>query len=266
MLQIKNLSVQIENKIILENISMNFELGKNYCVIGTNGSGKSSLAMTIMGHPKYVITNWELEMEDGEINKDNANKKTPTSKIQHSTFNISLKELDPHERAKLGIFVAFQHIPEIKGIKLFEFLKSIYDAKNESLTSFFAFKKIVDPLITELGIDREFLRRDLNVGFSGGERRKIEILQLKLLEPKYIFLDEIDSGLDVDAFKSVAKMMEKLNHKNNSFIIITHIFDILKHIPVDHVYVLEKGEIVKEWDQELIKKIKKEGFSQVNKK
>ncbi|HBB03749.1 TPA: hypothetical protein DCZ39_02470 [Patescibacteria group bacterium] len=128
-----------------------------------------------------------------------------------------------------------------------------------------SFKNLVKPIMEELIISMEFLRRDLNVGFSGGERRKIEILQLKLLEPKYIFLDEIDSGLDVDAFKSVVKMMAKLNHENNSFIIITHIFDILKHIPVDQVYVLEKGKIIKEGTQELIKKIKKEGFTDIAK-
>ena len=118
----------------------------------------------------------------------------------------------------------------------------------------------------DLAISMEFLRRDLNVGFSGGERRKIEILQLKLLEPTYIFLDEIDSGLDIDAFKSVAKMIAKLNTNKNSFIIITHIFDILKHIPVDKVYVLEKGKIIREGDQKLIEVIKKEGFIDIAKK
>lgn len=242
MLKITNLSVEVENKIIIDDISMNFELGKNYCIIGKNGSGKSSLAMTIMGHPKYIISSWDIL----------ADKK-------------SITKLDPHERAKLWIFVAFQHIPEIKGIKLFEFLKSIYDAKTETTTSFMSFKNIVKPIMEELSINMDFLRRDLNVGFSGGERRKIEILQLKLLEPKYIFLDEIDSGLDVDAFKSVVKMMAKLNHEKNSFIIITHIFDILKHIPVDQVYVLEKGKIIKEGTQELIEKIKKEGFTDIAK-
>lgn len=241
MLSVKNIIVQIDDKTILDNISMNFELGKNYCIIGKNWSGKSSLAMTIMGHPKYIIKDWELRIKDWK--KD-----------------INLAKLSPHERAKIWIFVAFQHIPEIKWIKLFEFLRSIYDAKNNTTTSFLAFKKIIEPLIQELDIDREFLRRDLNVGFSGGERRKIEILQLKLLQPKYIFLDEIDSGLDIDAFKSVVRMISDLNHSKNSFIIITHIFDIIEHIPVDHVYVLEYGKIIQEWDQKIIKKIKKEGF------
>ncbi len=240
MLTIKNLSVNIEDKIIVDNLSMNFEIGENYCVIGKNGSGKSSLAMTIMGHPKYIISYWDIIVD-----------------------NISITKLSPHERAKLWIFVAFQHIPEIKGIKLFEFLKSIYDAKNESTTSFLNFKKVIEPYMKELEIPMEFLRRDLNVGFSGGERRKIEIVQLKLLAPKYIFLDEIDSGLDVDAFKSVVKMIAKLNHKSNTFIIITHIFDILKHIPVDHVYVLEQGKIVQEGNQDIIKKIKEEWFNDI---
>ena len=240
MLTIKNLSVNIEDKIIVDNLSMNFEIGENYCVIGKNGSGKSSLAMTIMGHPKYIISYWDIIVD-----------------------NISITKLSPHERAKLWIFVAFQHIPEIKGIKLFEFLKSIYDAKNESTTSFLNFKKVIEPYMKEMEIPMEFLRRDLNVGFSGGERRKIEIVQLKLLAPKYIFLDEIDSGLDVDAFKSVVKMIAKLNHKSNTFIIITHIFDILKHIPVDHVYVLEQGKIVQEGNQDIIKKIKEEWFNDI---
>jgi len=210
MLSIKNLSVQVEKKTILDTISMDFELGKNYCIIGKNGSGKSSLAMAVMGHPKYQITNWKLQITNHITWKQKDN-------LQPATCN--LQPLNPYERAKLWIFVAFQHIPEIKGIKLFEFLKSIYDAKNETATSFLAFKKIIEPIMNELWVSMEFLRRDLNVGFSGGERRKIEIVQLKLLQPTYIFLDEIDSGLDIDAFKSVVKMMGKLNHKENSFII-----------------------------------------------
>ncbi|MFA7298288.1 MAG: Fe-S cluster assembly ATPase SufC [Candidatus Absconditabacterales bacterium] len=259
MLSIKNISVEVDKKMILDTISMDFDLGKNYCLIGKNGSGKSSLAMVIMGHPKYQITNGELRITNGK-------NESTTGNMQPATGNIDLKKLNPHERAKLGIFVAFQHIPEIKGIKLFEFLRSIYDAQNETTTSFLAFKNIIKPLMDELTINTEFLRRDLNVGFSGGERRKIEILQLKLLKPTYIFLDEIDSGLDVDAFKSVVEMMAKLNHEKNSFIIITHIFDILKYIPVDHVYVLEQGKIIKEGDQKLIEVIKKEGFIDIEKK
>jgi len=130
-------------------------------------------------------------------------------------------------------------------VKVFEFMKSIYDTKNNKTTSFLEFKKIIEPLLTELAIDKEFLRRDLNVGFSGGERRKMEILQIKLLEPRFIFLDEVDSGLDVDAFTTIMKHISTLNQKKNSFIIITHIFKIIEHLPIDTVYVMQDGEVIK---------------------
>lgn len=241
MLSIKNLSVTISDKEILKDISLNFKPGKNYCILGKNGSGKSSLAMTIMWNPKYSIESWVLSIEKKNIN-----------------------DLTPNERAKLGIFLAFQHIPEIKGVKVFEFLRSIYDAKHGTTTSFLAFKKIIEPMITELNMDKEFLRRDLNVWFSGGERRMLEILQLKLLEPKYIFLDEIDSGLDIDAIASTAKILWKINNKKNCLIFITHVFKIIEHIDIDEVFVLEKWTLKTKWDQKLIEKIKKDGFGSKN--
>ena len=242
MLILNNLSVSVQWKQVLNKVSMQFSPWKNYAIIGPNGSGKSSLAMTIMGNPKYSVQSGECRVQSGKT-------------------SIDLLKLAPHERAKLWVFLAFQHIPEIKWVKVFEFLRSVYDAKNGTTTSFLQFKKIVEPLLAEIKLDKDFLRREVNVGFSGGERRKLEILQLKLLQPTYIFLDEIDSGLDVDAFKSVVKMIAKFNHENNTFIIITHIFDILKYIPIDHVYVLEQGKIIKEGDQKLIEVIKKEGFT-----
>jgi Fe-S cluster assembly ATP-binding protein len=181
MLSIQKLSLRVEENDILDAVSLDLETGKNYCILGKNGSGKSSLAAAVMGHPSYEVTGGDILL-DGE----------------------SLLDMEPHERAKAGIFLAFQNIPEIKGVKLFEFLRTIYNAKHDADLRFVQFKKFILPLMDELSIDPEFLWRDLNVGFSGGERRKIEILQLKLLEPRYIILDEVDSGLDVDAFRSVA--------------------------------------------------------------
>ena len=158
----------------------------------------------------------------------------------------SIKDLSPAERAHLGIFLAFQKIPEIKGVKLFEFLRVMYNARWEKKESFVSFKRLVLPYLEELDINKEFLRREVNVGFSGGERRKIEILQLKLLQPRYIFLDEVDSGLDVDALKSVAGALSTLNSVENSFIIITHTFGILEYFNIDRVFVMQEGKLVEQ--------------------
>lgn len=237
MLKINNLSAQVENKEILHSISFDFQSGKNYCILGKNGSGKSSLAMLITGNPKYEITDGTIEL-DGQV----------------------LNEMSPDERARAGIFLTFQNIPEIPGVKLFEFLKSIYDAKAETPTTFISFKKIIEPLMQELEIPKDFLRRDLNVGFSWGEKRKIEVLQIKLLNPKYIILDEIDSGLDVNAVRQVAELLETTNTPDNSFIIITHLFEMLQNLPLEQVLVLEKGVIKQVWGRELIEKVKKDGF------
>jgi len=238
MLEIKNIFIEVENKSILTGVSLEFELGKNYCILGKNGSGKSSLALSVMGHPKY-------EFKDGDLSLDWK----------------SIKNLKANERAKLGIFLAFQSIPEIKGIKLFEFLRTIYSEKLWKNITFLRFKKVIDPLLLELKIDREFLWRDLNVGFSWGERRKLEVLQIRLLNPKYIFLDEVDSGLDVDAFRSVANLLKSVDKMDNSFIVITHLFTILDYIDVDKVWVMEKGSIVKTWSRSLVEKIKKDWFN-----
>lgn len=237
MLKINNLSAQVENKEILHSISFDFQSGKNYCILGKNGSGKSSLAMLITGNPKYEITDGAIEL-DGQV----------------------LNEMSPDERARAGIFLTFQNIPEIPGVKLFEFLKSIYDAKAETPTTFISFKKIIEPLMQELEIPKDFLWRDLNVGFSWGEKRKIEVLQIKLLNPKYIILDEIDSGLDVNAVRQVAELLETTNTPDNSFIIITHLFEMLQNLPLEQVLVLEKGVIKQVWGRELIEKVKKDGF------
>ncbi len=237
MLSIKNLVVSVDEKRVIDDISMEFEKGRNYCLLWKNGSWKSSFALALMWHPKY-------EIQEGDMVLDWE----------------SLKELAPDVRAKMWIFLAFQTIPEIKGIKLFEFLRTIYSAKNGKQETFLSFKKIIEPLLQELHIDKEFLWRDLNVWFSGGERRKIEILQIRLLKPSIIILDEVDSWLDVDAFRAVASLMKEINSWENIFIVITHYFTILEYIPIDWVYVLEKWKIVSQGDTTIVEQIKLKGF------
>lgn len=246
MIQIENLYVHVWEKEILGGVSLSFEPWKNYCLLGKNGSGKSTLSSVLMGHPKYEVTS-------GNISIDWEN----------------LLDMEADERSQAGIFLSFQNIPEITGVKLSEYLRTIFNiakkSDDESFTELspFMFKRFIKPMLEELHIEDSFLERDLNVGFSGGEKRKIEILQMKLIGPKYIILDEIDSGLDLDAFKTVAKMLSELSSENNSIIIITHYFTILDYINVDKVFVMKQGKVVKEGGKELAEQIKENGFSEI---
>lgn len=246
MIQIKNLEVSAWEKEILKGVSLEFELGKNYCILWKNGSGKSTLSSVLMWHPKYEVTGGEILL-DGE----------------------DLVEMEPNERANAGIFLSFQNIPEIKGVKLSEYLRTIFNIAEKGRNpefqdiSPFLFKRFIKKYLEELHIDEVFLERDLNVWFSGGEKRKIEILQMKLIGPKYIILDEIDSGLDLDAFKTVAMMLQSLSSPENSIIIITHYFTILDYIPVDMVYLLRDGKVVKQGGKELADEIQEKGFGEI---
>lgn len=246
MIDIHDLHVSAGEKEILQGVSLTFELWKNYCILWKNGSGKSTLSSVLMGHPKYEVTSGSIS-----INGDD------------------LLEMEANERANAGIFLSFQNIPEIKGVKLSEYLRTIFNiskkSKDENFQDIspFVFKRFILPFLKELHIEESFLDRDLNVGFSGGEKRKIEILQMKLIGPKYIILDEIDSGLDLDAFKTVATLLQSLSSQENSIIIITHYFTILDSIDVDTVYVMRDGKVVKQGGKELAEEVKEKGFGNI---
>ncbi|USN58098.1 MAG: Fe-S cluster assembly ATPase SufC [Candidatus Peribacteria bacterium] len=257
-IQIQNLHVGVGDKEILQGVNLTFELGKNYCLLGKNGSGKSTLSSVLMGSPEY-------EVRGGSIEVYNPSQPSFPTKGRGDTV-IDIVSLSPEERSQYGIFLSFQHVPEILGIKLSEYLRTIYNIHLKQTQpevrelSPFIFKRFIVPYLEELHIDPVFLDRDLNVGFSGGEKRKIEILQMKLIGPKYIILDEIDSGLDIDAFKRVAELLKSINSESNSIIIITHYFTILEYVEVDEVYVLEKGKVVEHGGKEVIEKVKEGGY------
>ncbi|NCP76802.1 Fe-S cluster assembly ATPase SufC [Candidatus Gracilibacteria bacterium] len=242
MIQIQNLRVSVEGKEILRNIDISFETGKTYYLLGQNGSGKSSLALTLMGHPKYYV-------EEGIITIDGENLATMT----------------PDERSHKGLFLSLQNIPEVRGVRLGEYLRTIHNKHlsvgNKPLSPFLC-RRYLTTLTKELSIPDSFLDRDLNVGFSGGEKRKIEILQMKLLNPKYIILDEIESGLDIDAFRTVAELLARVKNPENTLIIITHNFRMTEFVKPDEVIILKTGEIVERGGAELVEKIGMEGFGE----
>ena len=243
MIKIKNLKAQVNSKKILKGVSLDFDIGKNYCLLWQNGSGKSTLSSILMWNPKYEVTEWTVKI-----------------------WKENLLELSPSYRSKAGLFLSFQNVPEISWIKLSEFLRTIYNIhlKNNKPEvkelSPFIFKRFVKKHLDELNIDEAFLNRDLNVWFSGWEKRKIEILQMKLINPKYIILDEIDSGLDLDAFRDVVKLLEWLNDETNTLIVITHYFKILDYIDMDKIYIMEDWMIIKEGGKELVDTIKSKGY------
>jgi len=245
MIEINDLKVWIWEKEILRGVSMNFEKWKNYCLLWKNWSWKSTISSFLMWNPKY-------ELISGNISIDWNN----------------LLEMEPEDRSKAWLFLSFQNVPEIKWIKLWEYLRIITNIslKNKDNTakdlSPFIFKRYIKQYLNDLNIDESFLDRDLNVWFSWWEKRKIEILQMKLIGPKYIILDEIDSWLDLDAFRSVASMLKELSNENNSLIIITHYFKILEYVDVDTVYVMKNWEIVKYWDKELASYISNNWFEE----
>lgn len=243
MIKINNLQVSVHKKEILKWVSLEFEIWKNYLLAWKNGSGKSTLCSFLMWHPKYEHVSGEVKL-DGE----------------------DLLSLSPEERSEKGLFLSFQNVPEIKGIRLSEYLRTIYNIHLKTISpetkelSPFVFKRFIRKILEELKIDGSFLERELNVWFSGWEKRKIEILQMKLVGPKYIILDEIDSGLDLDAFKTVSELLKSVSTNENSLIIITHHFKILDYIDVDTVYVLNDGGILKKWWKELVAEISENGF------
>ncbi|USN45054.1 MAG: Fe-S cluster assembly ATPase SufC [Candidatus Woesearchaeota archaeon] len=239
-LEVKNLHVTINDKTVIERLTMTLWQGKLHLLLGPNGSGKSTLAHAIMANPHYGVTgSIFLNGED-------------------------ITELDVSERAKKGIFLSFQHPTEVEGVSVFQFLRAAATALRGKEQRLLDFKKEVIRAADLLGYDHTFLQRPLNKGMSGGEKKKTELLQMIILKPSLAILDEIDSGLDVDSIKLIARSIEVLREENpqSCILLITHYENLLKYVRADHTHVLKNGLLVKEGDHTLAEQIQKEGFDE----
>lgn len=239
-LEVKDLHVNIKDKEILKGINLTLELGKVYALMGPNGSGKSTLANALMGNPNYIITKGQIILNGEDIT-----------------------EASPDKRAKLGLFLSFQYPSEIPGITIVNFLKEAYNAVKDEKVAILDFKKLLEKKAEQLDIKKEFLMRSLNEGFSGGEKKKTEILQMAALDPKISILDETDSGLDIDAIRVVAAGVNRLMNKNKTIFIITHYKRILNYIKPNKIFVMYQGRIVSEGDPELVDKLEAEGYGEL---
>ncbi|GGP14106.1 Fe-S cluster assembly ATPase SufC [Oceanobacillus neutriphilus] len=238
-LEVKNLHVSIEDKEILKGVDLTVKGGEFHAIMGPNGTGKSTLASAIMGHPKYEVTEGTITL-DGE----------------------DVLEMEVDERARAGLFLAMQYPSEISGVTTSDFLRSAINAKREEGDEIplMKFIKELDKDLDYLDIDQNMATRYLNEGFSGGEKKRNEILQLMQLKPDIAILDEIDSGLDIDALKVVSKGINKMRSDNFGCLIITHYQRLLNYITPDFVHVMMQGRVVKSGGPELAKRLEAEGY------
>jgi Fe-S cluster assembly ATP-binding protein len=241
MLEINDLRANVGEKEILKGISLSIGAGEVHAIMGPNGSGKSTLAQVLAGNPAFDVTGGTMLYEGRD-----------------------LRELAPEERAQAGIFLAFQYPIEIPGVSNAYFLRSAYNeirkARGEEEVDPMEFVGIVEEKLKLVDMNPDMLQRSVNTGFSGGEKKRNEILQLAVLEPKLAILDETDSGLDIDALRTVADGVNKLRDRNRSFIVVTHYQRLLNYIVPDHVHVLANGRIVKSGGKELALALEEKGY------
>ncbi len=245
LLSITDLSVRVAETDVVRGLSLEIGEGEVHAIMGPNGSGKSSLVSALMGHPAYEVTGGSVSFR-GE----------------------DLLEMEPHERAQSGLFLAFQYPKEISGVSLRSFLQAAYNAQmgardpENMERSPIKFKRLLEEEMQKLHMDPAFAERSLNKGFSGGEKKKAEILQMSLLKPVLSLLDETDSGLDVDALKIVSEGVNRLRSPSFSALLVTHYARILQYIQPDHVHVMVKGTIVKSGDAAFAEQLEGEGYTE----
>lgn len=237
-LSIKNLSVKVNESEIIHDISFAINPGEVHVLMGPNGSGKSTLANTLAGHPKYTVTTGTILLDDQDITTEK-----------------------PNIRAKAGLFLSMQHTPAIEGVSITQMLRMSKQALTGTQINPVTFHKELVEKAKVLGIESSSLSRSVNVGFSGGEKKRVELLQLAILDPKYVILDETDSGLDIDALKLVTETINVLKKQGKGVFVITHYTELLDAVDVDVVHVMMNGNIVRSGTKELVVEVKEKGYA-----
>jgi Fe-S cluster assembly ATP-binding protein len=241
-LEIRDLHASVEGKEILKGVELRVRQGETHALMGPNGSGKSTLAYTLMGHPKYQVNKGDI-LIDGE----------------------SLVGLTPDKRVKKGLFLAFQYPVAVQGVSMFSFLRAAYNAAHtqnpKEPPTIFEFKEAVAEKLKMLSMDESFLSRYLNEGFSGGEKKRAEILQMALMSPRFAVLDETDSGLDIDALRIVAEGINKVSGPQTGTLLITHYQRILKYVKPQFVHVMYQGKIIESGGEDLSRLLEEKGYT-----
>jgi len=238
-LKIENLSASIEDKEILRNLSLTIPKGEVHAIMGPNGSGKSTLAKVLSGHPDYKVTSGSVSLDDEEI-----------------------LGLEPDEISRLGLFLAFQYPMEVPGVSIANFIRAARNARladGEKVKAVDFYKELYQKM-DDLGMDRKFTSRSLNDGFSGGEKKRCEILQMSMLDPKYCILDETDSGLDIDALRVVSEGVNRMRNPDRGILVITHYQRLLEYIVPDYVHVMSEGKIIRTAGKELALELEERGY------
>jgi len=238
-LKIENLSASIEDKEILRNLSLTIPKGEVHAIMGPNGSGKSTLAKVLSGHPDYEVTGGSVSLDDEEI-----------------------LGLEPDEISRLGLFLAFQYPMEVPGVSIANFIRAARNARlaeGKKVKAVDFYKELYQKM-DDLGMDRKFTSRSLNDGFSGGEKKRCEILQMSMLDPKYCILDETDSGLDIDALRVVSEGVNRMRNPDRGILVITHYQRLLEYIVPDYVHVMSEGKIIRTAGKELALELEERGY------